>query len=118
MRLKLQNVVIVLAVTALSSCGLCGNDVTQSIVSPSGKVKAVVFTRDCGATTGFSTQISIIRASETLPNLAGNALVLNNKVRLHLRWRSDVLLEVTGLGNHEVFKEKEKVAGVSLQYSK
>jgi len=34
----------------------CGNDVLTDLPSPDGKYKVVVFQRDCGATTGFSTQ--------------------------------------------------------------
>ena len=37
----------------------CGNDLVKEVPSPNGKMKAVVFQRDCGATTGFSTQISL-----------------------------------------------------------
>jgi len=58
----------------ISGCesSMCGNQVLQEIPSPDKKLKAVVFQRDCGATTGFSTQLSIIKANEKLPNSKGN----------------------------------------------
>ncbi len=43
---------------AVSAPGLCGNDVLSENISPSGHWKAVVSERSCGATTGFSTQVS------------------------------------------------------------
>jgi hypothetical protein len=44
----------------------CANEVLSQTVSPDAKMKAVVFQRDCGATTGFSTQVSIIQNSSLL----------------------------------------------------
>jgi len=47
----------------LVGCGWgdpCGNEVLASVTSPDGGVVAVVFQRDCGATTDFSTQVSAV----------------------------------------------------------
>jgi hypothetical protein len=54
---------------------LCGNTVLKSLSSPDGKLKAVVFERDCGATTGFSTQLSVLGAGDPLPNDEGNIFI-------------------------------------------
>jgi len=51
---------------------MCGNDVLQIVASPDKQVKAVIFERDCGATTGFSTQVSVLASGAKLPNDAGN----------------------------------------------
>ena len=40
--------------------GLCGTTIRRVVSAPSGKATAVIFERDCGATTSFSTQISIV----------------------------------------------------------
>jgi hypothetical protein len=42
--------------------GGCGNDMLATIPSPSGGRKLVIFQRACGATTGFSTQASLLPA--------------------------------------------------------
>ena len=39
---------------------LCVNDPVDEIQAPGGWVRAVVFNRHCGATTDFSTQVSIV----------------------------------------------------------
>jgi hypothetical protein len=39
---------------------LCGNRVIETALAPDGKTKALVFERDCGATTDFSTHVSIL----------------------------------------------------------
>jgi hypothetical protein len=71
--------VIGLAVTSFLSCvpiscvdTLCANEQLSEHPSPDGKLTAVVFERDCGAATGFSTQASLLRAGEPLPNQSGN----------------------------------------------
>ena len=55
--------------------GMCGNYFLHDHVSPDGKLKVVVFQRDCGATTGFSTQASLLAATKKLPNESGNIFV-------------------------------------------
>lgn len=58
--------------------GLCENAVKSEVVSPDGNLKAVVFCRDCGATTDFSTQVSVLNAGDSLPNWAGNVYTIDN----------------------------------------
>jgi hypothetical protein len=55
-----------------SLTGGCENEVLRTLYSPTKQLKAVVFQRECGATTGFSTQISILSANSDLPNESGN----------------------------------------------
>lgn len=62
--------------TLLGGCNdfLCGNEVIRRLDAPDGKHSAVLFQRDCGATTGFSTQISILDVGED-PSGGGNAFI-------------------------------------------
>lgn len=62
-------------VSSLSSESLCGNEKLAEFPSPDGEFKAVVFKRDCGATTGFSTQVSVMRREAALGNASGNVFV-------------------------------------------
>src|SRR5262245_58728358 len=79
---------VLLAATLAASCGKfdsCGNDVLARVPSPTGSRQAIVFERDCGATTGFSTQISIVGRDEVVreqPSTwaateSGNVLVID-----------------------------------------
>lgn len=54
------------------SLGMCANQVIKEVVSPDGKRKVVLFRRDCGATTDFSTQASVLTVGTSLPNDGGN----------------------------------------------
>ncbi len=87
-------------VGAVSCLNPCGNEQVETIPSPTHKWSAVVFIRDCGATTGFSTQISILRTGDVLPNEGGNVLVLGDRSgrvttdKMRIAWRSDSHLEL------------------------
>ena len=54
---------------------LCGTHIMSETYSPDKKLKAVVFERDCGATTPFVMQVSILNTSDSLPNEPGNVFV-------------------------------------------
>lgn len=82
---------------------MCGNDIYNEYLSPNGKLKAVVFQRDCGATTWFSTQISILPAHNVLGNEAGNIFIIDGdprEVAPNLEWVDDkrikILRKLTG----------------------
>jgi hypothetical protein len=69
----------IFAALLLAGCGDvgCGNEVSYRAPSPNGKVEAVVFNRNCGATTDFNTQLSIVPASQ-VPEGSGDILVLGH----------------------------------------
>ena len=54
---------------------MCSNQVISKTKSPDGSLEAVVFQRDCGATTDFSTQVSIFRSWFPRGNSSGNVFV-------------------------------------------
>ena len=117
MKLILQLAAISLSFVALTGCGAtCGNEVSQAISSPSGHARAVVFNRDCGATTGFNTQVSIVSGVNVLSNDEGNALILAGTIPLQIQWESDSVLRLDGLGSAKVFKQETLVAGVAINY--
>jgi hypothetical protein len=64
-----------LLLATLAGCDSgCANTVLSDAASPDGRRHAVVFERDCGATTGFSTQVSVLPAGRS-PSGGGNVFV-------------------------------------------
>ncbi len=100
----------------LVGCGLCGNEMGYEEVSPNGKLKAVVFERDCGATTRATTQISVLRKSEPLPNEAGNIFVVKDNPLIRMEWRPDAELLVTYPPGTNVSLKQRQRDGVSIHY--
>jgi hypothetical protein len=68
-------------VPAVLVATVCDNHVLRSVPSPGGWYRAVVFERDCGATTGFSPQASVLPAWAPLWGY-GNALILGDAAGL------------------------------------
>ena len=66
---------IVLLSGSCDPSDLCRNELLKELKSPNGANKVVIFQRDCGATTGFSTQISILSSNEKLPNAGGDVFI-------------------------------------------
>lgn len=116
-----------LAAVALTGCSLCGNSVIADIPSPKGNRRAVVFERDCGATTGFSTQVSVLARGRTLGNQAGNAfcaddnhravpLTSGNVLPIRLSWISDDELVIRYPAGARVFLSKARIGEVTITY--
>lgn len=75
--------------------GMCGNTIYSEAYSPDGRYKAVIFQRDCGATTDISTQVSIIKMNTELKNDSGNVFVVKGPPDLKspkLTWVSNTEL--------------------------
>lgn len=51
---------------------MCDNQIISGTELRELNMNVVVFQRDCGATTGYSTQISLLGVGEELPNESGN----------------------------------------------
>jgi hypothetical protein len=50
----------------LAACNICGEEFVKEIPSADGKYSAVIYRRDCGATTPFVTHVNIKGRGETL----------------------------------------------------
>jgi len=107
--------------------GPCSNTVIRTFPSPDGTLKAVVFLRDCGATTGFNTQISVTRANSDEPRGSGNAFVADTdhgKARaagcggpdVTVTWESTRRLAATYAHGSRVFQKHDEVLGVHIDY--
>ena len=107
--------------------GLCVNTVVRSEESPDGRFKAVLFERNCGATTGFSSQVSIIGREDELGNEAGNVFVAGTGDRsgsvaprggpmVALRWRHATRLEVRHDSTAAVFRSVRRLGAVRISY--
>lgn len=111
-------VVALPAAVALAACSeLCKNEHVQTLRSPDGRFDAVVFTRSCSATSGYKTQLSIVRADAGLPESEGNALVARADPRIVVRWETRRRLRVIGLGDTATKLKLTRVGDVEVRYA-
>lgn len=99
----------------LGSTDSCANEIVSEVPSPNGKLKAVIFTRDCGATTAFSRQVSIVPGLDNLPNDGGNVYISGDVPTLSVRWTDDQNLTISGGGAVSPFPV-EGFPGVRVTY--
>lgn len=93
---------------------MCGNDITQKIHSPSGEKVAYVFTRSCGATTGFPPQLSILDKDDKFPNKIGNTFRTDKD--FSIEWLSDKKLRVIYDKSSETYKMNKSVNCTKVDY--
>jgi hypothetical protein len=121
-----QPVFAVVALLVGSCSDGCGANVLVNAGSPNGRLSAILFERSCGATTGHSTQVSILR-SGVLPANSGNTFVadtnhgaadadLGGRPWAELVWINDNHLVVRYDAQARVFVQQPEVSGVRITY--
>jgi hypothetical protein len=119
--------VFIATLVTMDACtDMCGNQVIEEVRSPNKKLKAIIFTRDCGATTGFSTQLSIIENDDQLENETGNTFILSDKAKgpvfdnggskIRVTWTDNNTLIVYFDKTTYVGRQKAEVDDVKIHY--
>jgi hypothetical protein len=109
------------------SSGACENEIVSEISSPDGTLKAVIFQRSCGATTGFTTQVSVLRISTSLPDDSGNIFVADTNhggarsaawggPEAKVYWENSRKLIIEHQIMARVFKAEKQIDGIVVEY--
>lgn len=93
----------------------CTTSVGQTLASPDGVRQVVVFSRECGATTGANTQAAIVPVGQSLADGADGFLSIEGTHDLDPRWDGFGNLELTLPANAEISRQDEP-AGVTIIY--
>lgn len=104
----------------------CGNTLIQRVPSPDGVHAAIVFERSCGATTGFSTHVSVV-AANTIGDASGNALradsnsgaaptLASGVLAIRATWVSRSELHLSYHPAARVFLAEELVGGIKVTH--
>jgi hypothetical protein len=120
-------ILAVLFVNSLGSIllpgGGCREQIVSEIPSPDGKLKAVLYVRDCGATTRASTQITVLKitASGTGPAskrvLAGYEYPWDAPThKIGAKWTSDRALNVYYAQDVELTHLNNQVGNVHVRF--
>lgn len=100
----------------LSGCDMCGNEILSTTASPSGELKAVVFNRNCGATTRNNTQITIIASHRELPASAGNLFIMDSEADVRVTWTDNASLTIELSHFGRIVKKLDSASGVGAKY--
>jgi hypothetical protein len=98
-----------------------GNEVIAETIAPGNERRAVLFESGCGATTYFSTHLSILDRNEALPRGSGNVFIADSDHRkigmnVHMYWKSRDHLVVSFPAGARVFLRSTSSQGVHVSY--
>lgn len=127
-------IVLLIAATVLSTLaiwkmaeGMCDNTPIAEYPSPEGRHRVIVFERSCGATTGFSTQASLLDADEELDLGSGNLFISDTDhgaapsgpgggPELWVEWQSERSLLLGHDARVRISKREQRLNGVRISY--
>lgn len=128
MKPSLLTLALILAVVALfgvliawslfwDSFWVCEETVLSEQESPDEALVFSVHRRDCGATTGFVTGLSIRRTGDDLDASAGDdVLIIDGDVPVTASWTDVDKIEVDVPKGAEIFRSEQKWEGITITY--
>lgn len=90
------------------------NCIVEEKYSPNGRLKAVKFERNMGATTSINYQLSIISANGELGNDTGN--VYGSETSFDFEWSGNKTLIIKNNSDDSVFKRESRFMGIEILY--
>ncbi|MEZ5312883.1 MAG: hypothetical protein R2862_04110 [Thermoanaerobaculia bacterium] len=95
----------------------CADTIKKELVSPDGRYVALVFDRDCGATTKVSTQIVIREAAKRVDlKEASPVLVVKEASEIALMWDSPGALTIDLPEDAETYTKRDAWQGIQIDY--
>ena len=113
---------VALSVWLVACADPCENRVLSELTAPSGSNRAVVFERSCGATTGFSTHVSVLNDRDPIPKSPGNVFDADSDhgaakdMTVRVRWAAPDQLVIRYPAQARVFRKETQANGVGVTY--
>ena len=102
----------------VSACSTCADQVLSESASPNGVLIATSFVRNCGATTDFSSIVSLHRKSDGLGTDQDMVFVAKGRHQLSLRWSDATTLAVRcdTCSRASIFRQVAIAGDVNIDY--
>lgn len=121
-------IAILLIFGTFADQSICKNSIISEIVSPSKDLKAVIFVRDCGATTGFVTHLSIIKSDEKTLDGVGNTFIADTDhgrapesaaggPAIEISCTNQTHMVVTHHQSVRIFSSQNEIHGIHIKYA-
>lgn len=100
-----------------SSASLCGGSDQYDVYSPDKTKKAIVYLYSCGATTGYTSVVTLANAHDTLEDTPLTADVFRIKgENIHLQWINNNNLHIDYNQSQKVFHASKEFNGVRIDF--
>jgi len=99
-------------------CSLCSKEVVQNSQSPDGLLQATWYTKNCGATTDFSTVVSVHRSDSSYTDDSDIVFVATGKQAIKLTWAGThhLSIECGSCERATVFREVTKIGDIDVSF--
>lgn len=114
--------IVALSIWLVACIDPCENRVLSEVPAPKGNRAAIVFERSCGATTGFSTHVSVVSEFGRVGKSAGNVFAADSDhgavkdMTVTVRWVAPDRVVIRYPAQARVFKKDAQADGVSVAY--
>ena len=95
----------------------CANHVRSEVTSPDGRQRAIVFQRICPADGSVSTEISILGATDALPDGNGNVYATDRDIAVRVAWLTENRLAIYSFADLSKGTRLEQAGNVAVEYS-
>ena len=95
----------------------CANHVRSEVTSPDGRQRAIVFQRICPADGSVSTEISILGATDALPDGNGNVYATDRDIAVRVAWLTANRLAIYSFADLSKGTRLEQAGNVAIEYS-
>ena len=108
-----------LSLLALSACGVCSDQVLSESSPDGGGVTATVFVRNCGATTDFSTIVSLHGSKDGFRSDRDVVFVVKGRPEVKATWDGPRTLAITcpGCLRANIYRQVTAVADMDIIYA-
>jgi hypothetical protein len=105
-------------VMVMIGCGLCSKELVQDSRSPDGVLQATWYTKNCGATTDFSTVVSVHRPDSSYTDDSNIVFVARGKQAIKLKWASphQLSVECASCERATIFREVTKIGNIDVSF--
>jgi hypothetical protein len=96
----------------------CEDTVLKEETSPNRRYTVTVFERDCGATTDYSTIVSVRTFKERFDADKGRIFIVNGREPIVVAWQSETSLTIRcpSCSPEQIFKREKMWKGVTISY--
>ena len=118
MRQTFKAIIILPLLLLMEACAPCSDKVVAESLSTDKALAATWFVRDCGATTEFSTMVSLHRPDISFRDDASIVLVAKGRGALKVEWTGPraLKIECVGCDRKIIFKQVTVVGDVDISY--
>jgi hypothetical protein len=115
--LKTSAVCAQLIVLTSVGCGLCNDEIQQRTSSPDGKRVAIIYVRDCGATTSARLLVNLQDPKDEKPRSGDVVFVVKHAHPVTVSWEGNETLVINCIGcDNEIEKKVAQHGIVRINY--